>query len=362
MKNTIKLTAPLRLESGSFLSDVEIAYTQYGEINDHRDNVVLVCHTLSGGIDVLEQKEWWFIGRNQWIDPAKYCIITFAALGNWHGSSAPCKKSSKDDLRSDHYFPTVTVTDSVRAHLEALKLMEIAHIKIAIGGSFGGFCVYTWLTIAPQLIDTAIIFQSASRCSAHTIGLFSLMRELITKDPCWNNGKYSPDEINSMHGLQQAIGLNRLFALSHHFFENRFPSEEKRIILDQTTEYWESLSRIDSFINQSATSLAGIDPNSLLCTIRASSLFDLERTFPDVWSRWKMMRTKLIQIPCNQDWRYPPELMQEIQEKCRCQNIESILITSNSKYGHGSYLYDRASIEPLLPFLNKMIEVADLEA
>ena len=362
MKGLITLKNPLKLESGQWLDNAKVAYTQYGEPNQDGSNVILICHTLSGDINILEQKEWWFIGDNQWIDPKKYCIIAFATLGSWHGSSSPIKDVGNQESKYGIAFPTVTVTDSVRAHQQALQQLGISKVRAIIGGSFGGFCVYTWLTLNPQLIDIAIVFQSAARCSAHTIGLFSLMRELICADPAWNNGNYEADQIKTMMGLQQAIALNRLFALSHHFYEQKLAPKQRRETMELTAGYWQPFSLVDTFINQPANSLRGLDPNALLSTLRASSLFDLERTFPDVWERWQRMRTQLIQIPCKQDWRYPPEGMEEIHQKCVGMNITSVLKPTSSMLGHGSFLHDPASLQSLLPFLNKVIETGHLYA
>ena len=40
--------APLRLDSGSELGSISIAYQTYGALNADKSNAVLVCHALSG--------------------------------------------------------------------------------------------------------------------------------------------------------------------------------------------------------------------------------------------------------------------------------------------------------------------------
>src|SRR5688572_1064608 len=44
----LDLPAPVPLECGRALSPVRIAYESYGELSPARDNVILVCHALSG--------------------------------------------------------------------------------------------------------------------------------------------------------------------------------------------------------------------------------------------------------------------------------------------------------------------------
>ena len=44
----LDLPAPLRLECGRTLPAVRVAYETYGTLSPARDNVLLVCHALSG--------------------------------------------------------------------------------------------------------------------------------------------------------------------------------------------------------------------------------------------------------------------------------------------------------------------------
>ena len=43
-----RFTTALYLESGRILEPFELAYETYGEINDAKDNAILVCHALTG--------------------------------------------------------------------------------------------------------------------------------------------------------------------------------------------------------------------------------------------------------------------------------------------------------------------------
>src|SRR5579872_6487151 len=44
----VELPAPLELDCGRTLKHVRIAYETYGRLSPQRDNVILVCHALSG--------------------------------------------------------------------------------------------------------------------------------------------------------------------------------------------------------------------------------------------------------------------------------------------------------------------------
>ena len=44
----LDLPEPVRLDCGRELSPVRVAYETYGTLSPARDNVILVCHALSG--------------------------------------------------------------------------------------------------------------------------------------------------------------------------------------------------------------------------------------------------------------------------------------------------------------------------
>ncbi|MBV9134778.1 MAG: homoserine O-acetyltransferase, partial [Chloroflexi bacterium] len=44
----VDLPAPLPLDCGKSLEQVRIAYESYGKLAPRKDNVILVCHALSG--------------------------------------------------------------------------------------------------------------------------------------------------------------------------------------------------------------------------------------------------------------------------------------------------------------------------
>ena len=58
---TIALISSFVLDSGQVLEGVELAYRSWGKLNAAKDNVLVICHALTGSSDV----EDWYISLSR---------------------------------------------------------------------------------------------------------------------------------------------------------------------------------------------------------------------------------------------------------------------------------------------------------
>lgn len=126
------------LENGIILPEAQLRYQTYGNINSRRDNVVVVCHALTGNASL---HSWWgdLLGKNKPFDTSKYLIVCCNILGSCYGSTSPQSVDPKTGTVYGKSFPDVSVQDTVKLQLHLLKEeLGIASIKTVIGGSFGG--------------------------------------------------------------------------------------------------------------------------------------------------------------------------------------------------------------------------------
>ena len=87
-----------KLESGKKLPKITVAYERYGKLSPLKDNVILICHALTGdahaaGIHSKKDKKtgWWdvMIGPGKGIDTNKYHVICSNVLAGCKGTTGP---------------------------------------------------------------------------------------------------------------------------------------------------------------------------------------------------------------------------------------------------------------------------------
>ncbi|HVA29509.1 MAG TPA: alpha/beta fold hydrolase [Candidatus Baltobacteraceae bacterium] len=128
----------------------------YGTPNARRDNLVLVCHALTGTSAVAD---WWpaLLAPNALFDTNEYCVIGVDITGG-------------------------TLSDVVRAQRETLTQHGFDRFRVVIGGSLGGMQVLQWALDAPERIDHAIVVGAHDHQSAMGIAFNAVQREAIALD------------------------------------------------------------------------------------------------------------------------------------------------------------------------------------
>ena len=129
---------PFQLESGQVLEEAQLRYQTYGELNEDKDNVLVVCHALTGNASL---HAWWgdLLGPGKAFDTDRYFVVCCNILGSCYGSSNPTSINPSTGKPYLKDFPDISVKDTVRLQLEMLtKQLKVRSIKAVIGGSFGG--------------------------------------------------------------------------------------------------------------------------------------------------------------------------------------------------------------------------------
>jgi hypothetical protein len=126
------------LENGQVLVQPQLRYMTYGELNERRDNVLVICHALTGNASL---HGWWggLLGPQRAFDTSQYYILCCNILGSCYGSTNPTSINPTTQRAFGKDFPDVSVQDTVRLQLMLLQdHLKVHSVESVIGGSFGG--------------------------------------------------------------------------------------------------------------------------------------------------------------------------------------------------------------------------------
>src|SRR5204863_6900782 len=122
-----------------------------GELSPRRDNVLLVCHALSGSARVAD---WWpeHFGPGNPFDTSRFCVLGINVLGSCYGSTGPKSLNPQTGKRYGGDFPMVGVNDMVRAQARLLDHLGIEKLYAVVGGSIGGLQALSWAVHFPERV------------------------------------------------------------------------------------------------------------------------------------------------------------------------------------------------------------------
>lgn len=173
------------LESGSKLPGFQLKYTTLGQLNKDRDNVIWVCHALTGSSDFVD---WWhgLFGEGSPFDPNRYFIICANALGGCYGSTGSLSINPISGAPYYHDFPLVTNRDIVQAFDRLRESLGISKVHTLIGGSLGGQQVLEWAIQKTDVFERIIPVACNAFHSPWGIAINEAQRMAIAADPTWN--------------------------------------------------------------------------------------------------------------------------------------------------------------------------------
>ncbi|KAF9147889.1 homoserine O- acetyltransferase [Linnemannia schmuckeri] len=226
---TIAIVPEFTLDSGHVLYQVPVAYRTWGTLNETGDNVMIICHALSGSADV---EDWWgpLMGPGRAFDPTKFFIICCNVLGSPYGTASPVTLNPETNVSYGPEFPLATIRDDVRLHKLILDDLGVKSVAICIGGSMGGMQVLEWSFFGPDYIKAIVPIATSAKHSAWCISWGEAQRQSIYSDPNYLDGYYTADAPPSV-----GLGAARMAALLTYRSRNSFESRFGRKVMDQPT-------------------------------------------------------------------------------------------------------------------------------
>ncbi|KAK7052411.1 AB hydrolase-1 domain-containing protein [Favolaschia claudopus] len=210
------------LECGTELKQAPVAYKTWGKLNEARNNVMVICHALTGSADV---EDWWgpLMGRHKAFDPSRFFIFCGNTLGSPYGSASPVTTDPDSERPYGPAFPPTSIRDDVRIHLHVLQHhLNVRRVAVVIGGSMGGMAALEYpLCAPPAFVQRIVVLATSARHSAWCIAWGESQRQSIYSDPAYCGGLYAPGE-QPRSGLAAARMCALLTYRSRDSFERRF--------------------------------------------------------------------------------------------------------------------------------------------
>ena len=345
----------MELECGKKLGPITLAYETYGDLNEAKDNAILIVHALSGDAHVAgfnspdeEKPGWWdiMVGPGKAFDTNKYFVICSNIIGGCKGSTGP---SSIDPATGKPYgltFPVITIKDIVNAQKVLVDHLGIPSLLCIAGGSMGGMQALQWVVSYPEMVRLAIPIATTARLSAQAIAFDEVGRLAIMSDPNWMGGDYyGKDEPDK--GLSIARMVGHITYLSdksmHQKFARRLQDKADYDYGFATDFQVESYLRYkgDSFVKR-------FDANSYLYITKAMDYFDLTRDYDSLEKAFANAKAKFLVVSFSSDWLFPSYQSKEIITALRYNNLEAIYTELQTDYGHDAFLLEAEQLTRLI--------------
>ena len=336
--------AELTLECGRKLGPITLAYETYGELNDARDNAVLIVHALSGdahaaGISAEDDRiGWWdeMIGPSKAFDTERYFVICSNILGGCKGSTGPSSPNPQTNQPYGLDFPMVSIGDMVNAQTHLLEHLRIERLLSVAGGSMGGMQVLEWLVSHPQKLRSAIPIATAATHSPQQIALNEVGRQAIMADPHWSEGSYYGKAVPA-RGLAVARMIGHITYMSDASMGKKFGRRfrDKRGPAKFAADF-----EVEGYLHHRGNSFVErFDANSYLYITKAMDHFDVSEG-KTLHEKLRGIDASVLVIAFRSDWLYPVYQSQEIVRACKLANVDATYCEIDSTYGHDAFLLE----------------------
>jgi homoserine O-acetyltransferase/O-succinyltransferase len=377
-----------------------VAYETYGILSPQRDNVLLVCHALSGDAHAAgfaqappeestrdgfgaEDRDgtagkglgWWdgMIGPGKAFDTDLFFVVSTNLLGGCSGTTGPSSVNPATGSPYGADFPVITVADMVRTERMFLDALGIERLAAVAGGSLGGMQAFEWAVLYPDQVDAVVAIASTHALHPQGVAWNSIARDAIMRDPAWQGGQYYGTGRGPDAGMGVARMVGHVTYLSAQALSDKFSRrlqsspggttprtprgvpDEKATVSGTRDDIRYTLTepefQIESYLRHQADSFVKrFDANTYLYLSRALTYFDLGRQYGggSLAPALADISARTLLIAFSSDWLYPPTASREIADALREQGKPVEFHVIEAPYGHDCFLLEEARQTPII--------------
>lgn len=327
---TVLTVKDFRLESGSILSEISLAYQTFGTLNADKSNVVWVCHALTANSNVCD---WWegLFGENKTFDPKESFIVCVNSIGSCYGSTGP-KSALKNRRPLLDKFPFLTTRDAANAFDAVRKSLEIESISVLIGASLGGQQALEWSIQLGARLKRLVLIATNAKHAPYGIAFNESQRLAIAADPTYGNG--------NLHGGRNGLIAARSMALLSY----RSPEIYNESQSDDSNDIFKDF-RAASYQKYQGEKLANrFNAYSYVCLSRMMDSHNVGRNRDGVEAALNLVVANTLVVGIASDHLFPPSEQQFLAAHI----AQSEYIEITSKYGHDGFLIETEQLAEIL--------------
>jgi homoserine O-acetyltransferase/O-succinyltransferase len=342
---TFAAEEPFTLTGGGQLRPVTLRYALYGEPSPRRDNVILVCHALSGSARVAD---WWpeMFGPGLPFDLSRHCVLGINVLASCYGSTGPRSVNPATGRPFGGDFPIVSIDDMVHAQGRLVDHLGIARLEAVVGGSIGGMQALAWAVHYPERVLRCVVIGAAP-LNALGLALSHLQRQAIFCDPCYRDGHYPHDDPPA-RGLALARALAMCSYKSASLFEERYGRRPNRNG-EQPARALAARFDVSGYLDhQGHIFVKRFDANSYLIISKAMDTFDLGHSPTEETANLGRIRARTLLVGITSDWLFPAADVQALAERMCRAGVDARYAELTTNHGHDGFLADADQLAALL--------------
>lgn len=393
----IELPGEIPLASGETIGHVHVTYETWGTRSPDDDNVVLICHALTGDSHVADGPDraaaaavsdkafpgglvkatgpdtgdggrgafagasvsgppadthvpgWWsgLVGPGNAIDTNTYFVVCMNVLGGCSGTTGPLSPDPRrtDDptdpaAPEDRYgldFPVVTVEDMVQVEARVLDQLGIGRVLAVVGGSLGGMQALVWAREYPERVASCIAVATTWLSTPQTIAFNEVGRQSIVGDPRFEDGRYAPDALPA-HGLAVARMIGHITYLSDESMGHKFG---RRLVGDELRYTFGKEFQVESYLDhQGYKFVERFDADSYLYITRAIDYYALGDSPEDVERVFTGTPVRFLLLSFTSDWLFPTKQLRETAGALCRAGAEVTFAEIEASSGHDAFLLE----------------------
>ncbi len=344
-----------RMHRAGYLESPTLAYETWGELNEARDNAILIFTGLSPSAHVTScavdpTPGWWeeMVGTGLPIDTDRYFVICVNSLGSCFGSTGPASVNPETGERYRLTFPVLTLEDIAESAWFVVQQLGVDVLHTVVGCSMGGMTGLAFCVRHPGRVRQFISISSAARALPFSIAVRSLQREMIRSDPKWKKGQYDVGD-PPVTGQRLARKLGMITYRSAEEWAQRF-GRERSTEHSRLEDQFVAEFAVESYLENVAQKFTGsFDPNCYLYLSHASDLFDLAEYGGSLQSGFRRLQIeRALVIGVRTDILFPPEQQRELADGIATQCKDTQLAELDCIRGHDSFLVDMDAFRPVI--------------